>query len=56
MTIILRQLPGLEKRFMVRGWFAAGAGYAVIDRVNSQNFKRLEAATRQLVKMDGFDI
>jgi hypothetical protein len=56
MTIILRQLPGLEKSFVVGGRSSAEAGYAVIDRVVSQNFKRLQAATRPVVKMDGFDI
>jgi len=44
MTIILRQLPGLEKSFVVGGWSSAEAGYAVIDRVVSQNFKRLQAS------------
>lgn len=56
MTIILRQLPGLEKSFMVGGWSSAGAGHAVIDRVISQNFKRSQAVTAAVVKVDGFDI
>jgi hypothetical protein len=41
MTIILRHLPGLEKGFMAEAWAPAVAGYALIDRAISRDFKQL---------------